>query len=180
VLGDTFVRVDGIEQVAPDVTIVHGVEPGARTVYRVPPEPVPDVTVEVLSKVNDTKVGRRLLEQKRELLGRLGVPLHIELDPERAVLSTWHNVGGELVPGPVTDRFDGDQLGGLHIEMTPGDVLLRLPDGRLFTDGAAEIDRADDAARRADDAVRRADDAARRADRLAEALREAGIEPDAV
>ena len=49
VMGDTFVRVNGVEQVSPDVMIVPGAEPGTRTVYRIPPEPVPDVTIEVLS-----------------------------------------------------------------------------------------------------------------------------------
>src|SRR5687768_3589973 len=62
-LGDVFLRVDGAEQVSPDVMIVHGAEPGDRTVYRIPPEPVPDVTIEVLSRVNDSAVGRRLLDQ---------------------------------------------------------------------------------------------------------------------
>jgi Uma2 family endonuclease len=173
VLGDTFVRVDGTEQVSPDVMIVHGAEPGTRTVYRIPPEPAPDVTVEVLSSANYRGEGRRLLEQKRELLGRLGVPLHIELDPERGFLTTWHNVDGLLMPDPPTDRFDGDELGGLQIELTPGDVDLRLPGGRMFTDVGDEIDRADREARRADDE-------AQRANRLAEALRSAGIDPDSV
>ena len=173
VLGDIFVRVNGIEQVSPDVLVVHGAEPGTRTVYRIPPEPVPDVTGEVLSSVNRSGEGRRLLEQKRDLLGRLGVPLHIELDPERGVLTTWHNIGGKLVVDPPTDRFEGDELGGLHIRCTPGDVDLRLPGGRLFTDVVDEVDRADREARRADTE-------ARRADRLAEALRDAGIDPDSV
>ena len=194
VLGDTFLRVNGIEQVSPDVMIVHGAEPGTRTVYRIPPEPVPDVTVEVLSTANFRGEGRRLLEQKRELFGRLGVPLHIELDPERRFLTIWRNVGGELVVDPPTDRFDGAELGGLLIECTPDDVELRLPGGRLFTDVGDEIDRADREARRADDEARRADEEARRAERearradeeagraarLAEALRAAGIDPDTV
>ena len=173
VLVDVFVRVNGTEQVAPDVTIVHGAEPGTRTVYRIPPEPVPDVTVEVLSTVNRSGVGRRLLEQKRELLGRIGVPLHIELDPDRGSLTVWRNVGGALAPGSATDRFDGDELGGLEIELTPGEVELRLPGGRRFTDVGDEIDRADAQARRAEHA-------AERSNRLAEALRAAGIDPDAV
>jgi hypothetical protein len=77
------------------------------------------------------------------------------------------------MPDPPTDRFDGDELGGLQIELTPGDVDLRLPGGRMFTDVGDEIDRADREARRADDE-------AQRANRLAEALRSAGIDPDSV
>jgi Uma2 family endonuclease len=208
VLNDVFVRVNGAEQVSPDVMIVHGAEPGTRTVYRIPPEPVPDVTIEVLSTVNRQGEGRRLLEQKRRLLGVIGVPLHIELDPERGLLAIWHNVRGQLVPDPPTDRYDGEELGGLRIDLTPGEVELRLPDGRTFTDVGDEIDRANrearraddeakrardeakraddeakrarDEAKRADDEARRAEQEARRAARLAEALRAAGIDPDSV
>jgi len=194
VIGDVFVRVNGVEQVSPDVMIVPGVGPGTRTVYRIPPEPVPDVTVEVLSKVNYTGVGLRLLRKKRELLGRIGVPLHLELDPERGFLTIWHNVGGVLVVGPPTDRFEGEELGGLRIELDEGDVELLLPGGRRFTDVGDEIDRADNESRRADREARRADREARRAEqegqraeqearraaRLADALRDAGIDPDAV
>jgi Uma2 family endonuclease len=208
VIGDMFVRVNETEQVSPDVMIVHGAEPGARRVYRTPPEPVPDVTVEVLSTVNHQSEGRRLLEQKRYLLGALGVPLHIELDPERGSLTTWRNVGGKFEVDPPTDRFDGEELGGLQIELAPGHVRLRLPDGHEFIEAGDEIDRAnqealraaeearraddetrraeqeaqraDDEARRADDETGRANQEAQRADRLAEAFRRAGIDPDSV
>jgi hypothetical protein len=148
-----------------------------------------------------------LLKQKRELFGRIGVPLHIELDPKRGFLTIWRNVGGTLVAEAPVDRFDGDELGGLRIEVAPGDVRLVRPDGREFTDVADEIDRADREERRADLEDRRADlearraeweaeraewearragwearraeDEAQRADRLAEKLRAAGIDPDA-
>jgi hypothetical protein len=179
VLSDIFVRVDEIEQAAPDVLIVHGPERGDRTVYHIPPEPVPDVTVEVLSPANRLGKGRRLLENKRKLFGRIGVPFHLELDPKRGVLTTWRNVGGILVAEPQTDRFDGEELGGLRIELAPRDVGLFLPDGREFTDGVDEMDRADREARRAEQEARRADDLAKRAARLAEQLRDAGIDPDA-
>jgi Uma2 family endonuclease len=166
VLGDVFVRVDEAKQVSPDVMIVHDAEPGDRTTYRIPPEPVPDVTVEVLSTVNHQAEGRQLLEQKRDLLGEIGVPLHIELDPRRGSLTTWRNVGGKLEPDPPTDRYHGDELGGLQIELTPGDVVLRLPDGHEFKEAGDEIDRAEREARRAA--------------RLGEALRRAGIDPNSV
>ena len=159
VLGDIFVRVDETDQVAPDLTIVHGAEQGTRTVYRVPPEPVPDITVEVLSPANDKGEGRRQLDHKRSLLGAIGVPLHIELDPDRGVLTTWHNDGCKLIAGPPADRFDGDELGGLRIGMHPGRVRLWLPDGREFIDAAAEM---------------------HRAALLAQALRNAGIDPESV
>jgi Uma2 family endonuclease len=173
VLGDVFVRVDGTKQVSPDVLIVHGAEDGTRSVYPIPPEPVPDVTLEVLSPVNHQSEGRRLLEQKRDLLSTLGVPLHIELDPERGTLTTWHNVNGAFEPDPPTDRFEGEELGGLQIELTPGHVRLRLPDGHEFIEARDEI-------RRANHQTRRAEQETRRADQLAEALRRAGIDPNSV
>jgi hypothetical protein len=159
VLFDVFLRVDEVKQVAPDLLVVHEPPGVERRVFRIPPGPVPDVTVEVLSTVNDTAFGRRKLEEKRSLFGAVGVPVHLELDPERGLFTTWHNLGGHLTPGPSTDRYDGDELGGLRIELSPGEVRFWLPDGREFIDGPTEI---------------------ARADRLAEALRKAGIDPDSV
>jgi hypothetical protein len=135
-------------------------------VYRIPPEPVPDITVEVLSPANYERDGRRQLQHKRELLGTIGVRLHIEIDPDRGEFTTWQNVDGRLVVDPPTDRFDGDDLGGLRIELAPGDVRMWLPDGREFIDAAAEMARADALGQRADE--------------LAHALRDAGIDPDSV
>jgi Uma2 family endonuclease len=187
VLGDIFVRVDETDQVSPDVLIVPGAKPGARTVYRIPPEPVPDITMEVLSPANDRGDGRRQLHHKRELLAAIGVRLHIELDPDRGQLTTWPNIDGRFVADPPTDRYDGDALAGLRIELAPGDVRLWLPDGREFIDAATEITRANDEAQRANDEAQRANDAAeradaltQRADQLAKALRDAGIDPDSV
>jgi len=159
VIYDIFVRVDETTQVAPDLLIVHEAPHELRRVYRIPPDPVPDVTIEVLSPLNDRAFGRRKLEQKRALLGAIGVPVHLELDPDRGRITTWHNIGAELVPGPPSDRYDGDHLAGLRIELSPGQVRFWLPDGREYVDAADE---------------------SARADRLAEALRAAGINPDSV
>lgn len=205
VLVEIFLRVDEREQVSPDLLIVPGARPGARTVYRVPDEPVPDVTIEVLSPANHVGEGRRQLERKRELLGRIGVPLHIEIDPDRGLVTTWHNVAHLLVADPPTNRYDGDGLGGLRLELIPGQVTIRMPDGREFIDANAEMEvfarlaeesarlavesarDAEESARREAEACSRAEELARReaeatarAARLAEALREAGIDPESV
>jgi hypothetical protein len=100
--------------------------------------------------------GRRQLEDKRELLGAIGVPLHIELDPDRGVVTVWHNVDRHLVADPPGNRYDGDDLGGLRLELVPGHVTMRMPDGREFIDANAEMTR------------------------LAAALRKAGIDPETV
>jgi hypothetical protein len=184
VLPDVFVRVNDVRQVAPDLTIVHATPSPGRSAYRIPPNPVPHATIEVLSAINDTAFGRRKLEEKRELLGAIGVPVHIEIDEDRGIVTVWRNVDGELRSGPPATRYDGDDLGGLRIDLSPGQVTLRLPDGRPFTDASAEFARADreaDLRNRADERAEReserAERASERADRLAEALREAGIDP---
>ncbi|MGH9062962.1 MAG: Uma2 family endonuclease [Acidimicrobiales bacterium] len=185
VLSDIFVRVDDEDQVAPDVLIVPSARRGTRTVYRIPGEPVPAVTLEVLSPANYEAEGLRQLEHERSVLGRIGVPVHIELDPDHGILTVWRNAGGELVVGPPANRYEGPDLGGLRIELEPGDARLWMPVGRELVDAATEIARADAEAgraeaetRRAEAETKRADAEARRADHLAEALRRAGIDPE--
>jgi hypothetical protein len=138
----------------------------------VPDEPVPLVTVEVLSEVNRTTVGRDLLEGKRRLIGAIGVPLHVEVDPDEGVITTWVCRQGQLSLASVTDRYVGDALGGVVIETpSPGMVRVLTPGGREVLDVADEIHRADTEAARADAE-------AARAQRLADRLRLLGVEPD--
>jgi Uma2 family endonuclease len=188
VLSDIFLRVDNVRQVAPDVLVVPGSRPGKRKVYRVPNEPVPVLTLEVLSEINYEAEGRGLLAGKRALLGAIGVPTHIEIDPDNGFVTTWRNTGSELViEGPADNRYEGAELAGLRMTLEPGVVRMWLPDGREFIDAgdeitarAAEAARADAADVRADAEAARADAEASRAARLAEALRQAGVDPDTV
>ncbi|MGH9066751.1 MAG: Uma2 family endonuclease [Acidimicrobiales bacterium] len=192
VLSEIFLRVhesDPVraDQVSPDVLIIPGARVAHRTVYRVPDEPVPDVTVEVMSRANYEAEGRAQLEHKRELLGRIGVPTHIEIDPDRGFVTVWRNNGGALgLTGPPDDRYDGPALGGLRIELSPGEVLLWMPTGREYLDAAAETaraaaetTRADAEQARADAEQARADAATARAERLAALVRRHGIDLDA-
>ncbi|MGH9056296.1 MAG: hypothetical protein ACRDYY_10630 [Acidimicrobiales bacterium] len=191
VLAEIFLRVTepgggGASQVSPDLLIIPGGRRGARKVYHVPAEPVPHVTVEVLSAANYETDGRAQLEQKRDLLGRVGVPTHIEIDPERGYVTVWANTGRALaVTGPPDSRYEGPALGGLRLELEPGEVRMWMPGGREYLGASAESARADAASARADAAAERAeaesaraDAAAERADRLAEVLRRHGIAPD--
>jgi hypothetical protein len=166
VLGDILVRSDHEpvpDQAAPDVLIARGVGPGNRTVYRLSEDPVPAVTVEVLSPANREREGRVLLERKRAFFARIGVPLHIEVDPDRAVVTVWERRGGALVPVHAAAAYTSEDFGGVRVETpTPGEVHVFLPDGREVLDPADE--------------ARRADEQARRADRL----RALGVDPDAV
>jgi Uma2 family endonuclease len=164
VIMDIFLRLDDVEQVAPDLLIAQ-VSSASHRVYRVPPLPVPDVTIEILSFANYGGEGREALERKRELFGRIGVPFHLEIDPERGYITLWRNVDGVLVVRPPSDRFDGPELGGAAIVVEPGRVRTFLPDGREYVSPADETARAE--AERA------------RADRLRQRLVDAGIDPDA-
>lgn len=177
VLADIFLRVGGDDvvtgrQVSPDLLIVPGARPGKRRVYRVPDEPVPAVTMEILSYANHTGEGREALEAKRELLGSIGVPTHLEIDPERGSMTIWEQRDGVLVvTGPPEDHYDGPALGGLRLGLAPDEVRIWLPDGREFLNF-------EDESARADAATARADAAAARAERYRELLRRHGIDPD--
>jgi hypothetical protein len=170
VMTDIFVRRDEEEQVAPDVLIAQ-VPADSYRVYRVPPLPAPTVTIEILSSANYETEGRDALQRKRVFFGRIGVPFHLEIDPERGFITVWRNVDGILDVGPPTDRFDGPELGGAVITVEPGRVRTFLPDGREYTSTADETARAE--------AERdRAEAERERADRLRQRLIDAGIDPD--
>lgn len=121
------------------------------------------MTVEVVSPANHRSDGAMVLAEKRALFGRIGVPAHIEIDPEQGRITTWAYTGTELEEGDAVTNCDHPGLGGLRIEASPGQVRLFLPDGREFIDAQTEMIRAD--AERA------------RAERLTQALRDAGIDP---
>jgi|GEM_PF-6452909 len=179
VLKDIFVRLEGKEQKAPDLLVAPYAPPGARKVYAVPDEPVPLVTVEVISEDNYSGPGKKLLEEKRAFFGRMGVPLHIEVDPNRAAITTWANRSGVLERTGIGTTYDGPQLGGVRIEARqPGEVHVYLPDGREVLNPGAELARWYAEAARAEAEAERAAKLAERAAQLAERLRQLGIDPD--
>jgi hypothetical protein len=158
VLTDIFVRA-GDDQAAPDVLVAPGVAAGRRTVYRLADDPVPAVTVEVLSPANREGEGLALLERKRAFFGRIGVPLHLEVDPDYGAISVWQPRAGTLIRVAVADTFTAPEIGGVRITAPgPGEVRVSTPDGREVADPADEL---------------------ARAQRLAAQLRSMGIEPQA-
>jgi hypothetical protein len=164
VLTDIFVRAE-TDQAAPDLLIAPGVAPGRRTVYRLSEDPVPAVTIEVLSPTNRRGEGRVLLERKHAFFSRIGVPRHYEIDPDRGGITTWTRRGGTLVQVASSDSLTGPDLGGVRITTpAPGEVRVFTPDGREVLDPADEL--------------ARAEEQRRRADRLADRLRSLGVDPD--
>lgn len=158
VLSDIFVRVDNREQASPDVFVVPGVAAGSRTVYSIPPEPVPAVTIEVLSPVNREPTGRAELESKRSLFSRIGVPLHLEIDPDEGFIAVWELRDGALARVQLCTTYSSDALGGVKIE-TPAPSVLHvvLPNGHDVLDSGGEL---------------------ARAERLEAKLRQLGVDPD--
>jgi hypothetical protein len=158
VLADIFLRVAEREQVAPDLLVAPGLQPGERTVYSVPPEPVPAVTFEVLSPINRERHGRLLLESKRALLGRIGIPLHVEIDPDDGFITAWTSRDGALQRTGVTTSFTHPAIGDVRVDTpSPGVVHVILPNGRE---------------------VLGPDQEAARAEALAARLRALGVDPD--
>lgn len=165
VFGEIFLRVDGREQVSADLFAVPGVATGDRTVYAVPAEPAPSVTIEVLSTANWSRRGRAELEAKRSLFARIGVPLHVEVDPDEGFVSVWELRDGVLVRTALGTTYSSDAIGGVRIDTpAPGELHVFLPNGHEVLD--------------AHDLLARAEQDAGRAERLAAKLRQLGIDPD--
>lgn len=179
VFGEIFLRVDGREQVSADVFAVPGVEVGTRSVYAVPAEPVPSVTMEVLSPANRTRTGRAELEAKRSLFARIGVPLHIEVDADEGFIGVWQLRDGKLTRVDLLTSYTSEAIGGVRIETpSPGDLHVTLPDGHEVLDGGEELARAERESARAERESARAERESARAERLADKLRELGIDPE--
>jgi Uma2 family endonuclease len=158
VFGEIFLRVDGRDQVSADVFAVPGVTTGTRSVYAVPAEPAPAVTVEVLSPANRTRSGRAELEAKRSLFARIGVPLHLEVDADEGFIAVWELRGGALARVDLRTSYTSEAIGGVRIDTpAPGELHVHLPDGHEVLDGSEEL---------------------ARAERLAEKLRRLGVDPD--
>ncbi len=165
VLGDVFLRVDNREQASPDVFVVPGAAPGKRKVYSIPPEPVPTVTIEVLSPVNREPRGQAQLEGKRSLFARIGVPLHLEIDPDEGFITVWGLRDGAFTREQVCTSYTSDALGGVRIETpSPGELHVVLPNGHDVLEVGDEL--------------ARAEELTTRAERLEARLREMGVDPD--
>lgn len=172
VFGEIFLRVDGREQVSADVFVVPGVATGRRTVYAVPAEPVPSVTVEVLSTSNRSTRGRAELEAKRSLFARIGVPLHLEVDPDEGFIAVWELRDGVLIRTDLCTSYTSDAIGGVRLETpAPGALHVLLPNGHEVLDVDEELARTEQESARADRELARAEG-------LAAKLRDLGVDPD--
>ena len=134
VIGATFLVAPGHAPVSADLLVAFGVENGKRPSWRLPGDPVPDVTIEIVSPSNRTGEGRRLVARKRVVYGRIGVPEHLELDPNEGTIDVWVSRDGELVRVATgLRRYLSTRLYGLVIEAdAAGDLIVIGPDGVPF------------------------------------------------
>ena len=186
VLSEIFLRTRSADtgeerQVSADALIVPDALPRSRTVYRVPEEPAPAVTVEILSPSNLHGEGRDDLERKRDLFDEIGVGTHLEIDPDPAHpgVDVWERSGGSLrLARSSTAGYDGPALYGVHLTFDEnGEIHIWLPAGREYLGPAAEVMALE---RQGAELERQGAELERRAaeiERLTRRLRERGIDP---
>jgi Uma2 family endonuclease len=162
---------------APDTMVAFGRPKGYRGSYKQWEEGgvAPQVVFEILSPGNRDDAMRR----KLEFYDRYGVDEYYLYDPDTGELAGWLRgpegfVRVEDMRGHVSPRL------GIRFEPGDGPDNLKIidPHGQPFATHQELMQRAEDERRRAEDERRRAEDERQRADRLAEKLRELGIEPD--
>jgi hypothetical protein len=148
---------------------------------------LPEVAIEIVSNRKGNE-----LDSKKQSYAQIGIAYYVVFDPLRQIqgkdelngslLKVWELTGKKYVELPESFWLDSVGL-GLTIwdgtfEEHPG-TWLRWCDrgGEVIATGA---ERADAESQRADAESQRADAESQRAERLAERLRAAGIDPDAV
>jgi Uma2 family endonuclease len=182
---------------APDAMVVFGRPKGYRGSYRQWREGgiAPQVVFEVLSPGNRPEE----MDRKLAFYDRYGVEEYYLYDPDGQQLGGWVRQGRRLQAVPDVNGWISPRL-GIRFDMAGDDLLIHRPDGQRFLT-FVELKRqqehaqhltveaqrlALEAQRMAGEAQRQAveeraarEEAERRAARLAERLRELGINPDA-
>lgn len=184
-------------RIGPDCFVAFGRPKGDRGSYKQWEEGgiAPQVVFEILSPGNSV----REMADKHAFYDEYGVEEYYLYDPDSNHLIVYRRQGTALRRVRGEKVWTSPRL-GICFDLTEGEMKIYYPDGRLFKtfeevvdelqqtekqrdQAVQERDRAalerDQAAQRAKDAEGRAKDAEERAARLAERLRQAGIDPDA-
>ncbi|NEQ36919.1 MAG: Uma2 family endonuclease [Okeania sp. SIO3I5] len=171
-------------RIAPDAMVVFGRPKGDRGSYKQWEEEniAPQVVFEILSPGNTPKEMRKKLQSYDDY----GVEEYYVYDPDRINLTGSIRVGERLRTIEEVDGWVSPRL-GIRFQVTPETLEIYRPDGEKFLtfmelDQAREQERqrADQEQQRADQERQRADQERQRADRLADLLRERGIDPDQI
>jgi Uma2 family endonuclease len=150
-------------RVAPDTMVVFGRSKGDRGSYRqwqegnIPPQ----VVFEVLSPGNTLKE----MAKKQQFYDRYGVEEYYIYDPDRNDLNGFQRVDGALTVIDAIDNWVSPRL-GIRFVVTVDTLAVYYPDGRQFLTTVELMERS---------VVLSA-----RADRLAQRLRDLGVDPDMV
>jgi Uma2 family endonuclease len=157
---------------APDIMVVFGRPKGARKSYQQFKEDniLPQVVFEVLSDSNKDQRGREIMQNKFLFYEKYGVQEHYVIDPEELVLEGWlrqsNPPDSSLVPIPCMNDWVSPLL-GIRFDYQRGDRLdIYSANGEKFK-SVVELDR------------ERLLQVAR-LNKLADKLRELGIDPDSL
>ena len=135
----------------------------------------PQVVFEVLSPGNTPKEMRNKLQSYDDY----GVEEYYVYDPDRINFTGYIRVGERLRTIEEVDGWVSPRL-GIRFQMTPETLEIYQPNGEKFLT-FVELNQAREQERqRADREQQRADQEQQRADRLADLLRERGIDPDQI
>lgn len=169
---------------APDVYVAFGRPKGHRGSYKVFEEGgvFPQVVFEILSP-NNTPAE---MDRKRAFYERYGAEEYYVYDPDHPHLDVWLRSGGRLQPVGDPNGLVSRRL-GVRFHTAGPELVMTGPDKREFL-SFVEIGRLQQQAerlaakekRRADREKRKAEAEKQRAEKLADKLRELGIDPDAV
>jgi Uma2 family endonuclease len=168
--------------IAPDVMVVFGRPKGKRGSYKQWQEENlgPQVVFEILSPSNTTSE----MEQKRQHYQVYGVQEYYLYDPNTNQMRGWQRQGAELVAIAPLNQWVSPRL-GIRFEQAIPEWRLYHPDGRQFLTSVELDDRAEQERNRAEQERIRAAQAEaalqlekEKSDRLAQLLREQGIDPD--
>lgn len=169
-------------RVAPDAMVAFGRPKGKRGSYKQWCEGgvAPQVVFEIVSPDNT----HAEIVEKIDFYDEYGVEEFYLYDPDRKTLRGFHRRNGEWLPIPNMVGWVSPRL-NVEFDLEEGRLVLPDPDGRRFV-SYVELarqhqlseQRAQREQQRAQREQQRADQEQQRADRLAEKLRELGINPD--
>ena len=162
---------------APDAMVVFGRSPGHRGSYIQHEEDhiAPQVVFEVLSPSNTPAEMRK----KLGFYDRYGVEEYYEYDPDRATLKGWLRCEGRLEPIELMEGWVSPLL-GIRFGLEGSDLALYDPDGQRFATFVEQAQRVKAERQRAEIAQQHAEAERQRAERLAERLRQLGVNPDSL
>jgi Uma2 family endonuclease len=168
---------DNKTRVAPDVMIVLGRPKGDRGSYKqweednIPPQ----VVFEILSPGNT----KREMNRKLLFYDRFGVEEYYLYNPDNNELSGWVRREGFLdLIEPMVDWVS--PLLQIRFDLSTDELQIFRPDGQRFLSYVEIAQRAEEERHRAEEERQRAEEAEARANRLAQKLREMGIDPEQV